>query len=172
MNKYLILSAAGLLASSAIAGAKTYCFHFQPNTSGGGSYCDGGMISTRVDRGALGGAVRAWVHLSNNCVGGTSEGYGVRSKVRGSGSLSLMSDDYLAKNYGNFHTAVSYALPKKIENGAPWAVWVGMDGTTFFEASTGGVLINVGTCQNRAAKHGGKSTLEFLKAINATDRRR
>jgi hypothetical protein len=170
MNKYLILSAAGLLASTAIAGAKTYCFHFQPNTSG--SYCDGGMITTDVDKGALGGAVRAWVHLSNNCVGGTSQGYGFRSRVRGSGGVSLMSDDYFARNYGNFETAVTYALPNKIREGAPWAIWIGMDGTTFFESGTGGILTNVGTCQNRPAKHGGKSTLEALKAIIGAHRTR
>jgi hypothetical protein len=92
---------------------------------GGGPYCDGGMISTRVERGAPGSAVRAWMHLSNNGVEATSEGYGVRSKVRGSDGVSLTSDDYLAKNYGNFHTAVSYALPKKIENGSPGPVGSG-----------------------------------------------
>jgi hypothetical protein len=91
-----MLTAAALLSSATTVAAKTYCFQF------GGPYCDGGRVSTGVDGGALSGAVRAWVHTSNNCASGTSQGYGLLARTPGIGKVSLMSDDIYAKNYGDF----------------------------------------------------------------------
>src|SRR4051812_37401101 len=103
MNKYLMLTAAALLSSATAVDAQTYCFHFT-TSHGGGSYCDSGRISTSVDGGALNGTVRAWVHINNNCAGGTSQGYGFLDKAPGLGKVSLMSDDVLAKNYSSYNT--------------------------------------------------------------------
>jgi hypothetical protein len=157
-----MLTAAALLSSVTTVDAKTYCFKF--GTAGGGSYCDTGRISTGVGGGALSGALRAWVHTNNDCVSGTSQGYGFLSKTPGIGKVSLMSDDILAENYGNYSTAVSYALPKKIRNGQPWSAWVGMNGTNFFEAGSG-YIINVGDCQNRPVNHARKSTLDSMREL-------
>lgn len=168
MNKYLLLSAAAVFAGTTAAGAGTYCFAFG---TGGGSYCDGGRVTTGVDGGDLNGAVRAWVHTNANCSGGTSQGYGFLSKVPGLGKVSNMSDTFYAKYYGNFSTAVSYTLPKSFNpfGSKYWSLWIGMNGVTFFEALSG-VLIRNGKCQNPAASHSRKSTLDAVKALLAEHR--
>jgi hypothetical protein len=157
MNKYLMLTAAALLASATTVDAKTYCFVF------GDDRCDGGKVFTGVDDGALSGAVRAWVHTNNDCLGDTSEGYGFLSETSGLGKVSLMSDDYLAKNYGSFSTAISYVLPKNLTRVAPCAAWLGIDGTTFFEVGSG--VIYPYDCQNAAKAQGRKSTLDGLREL-------
>ena len=162
MNKYLMLSAAAVIAGTVAADARTYCFHFA--TFDGGDYCDGGRISTGVDGGALSGAARAWSHLNNNCASGVSQGYGLLAKTSGIGEVSVMSDDYFARNYGNFSSALSFILPKKIKDNQLWSVWVGMDGVTFFEVNSGS-LVSVGNCQNPAVNHGRKSTLDGVREI-------
>lgn len=145
---------------------KVYCFTF---ATYGGSFCDGGRVSTGVDGGALNGAVRAWVHTNNNCMSGTSLGYGILSRVPGLGKASLMSDDFEAKTYGNYTTSLGYALPKKLENDQPWSLWIGMDGVSFFEGNSG-VLIRAGQCQSPAVGHGRKSTFDAVKEIIAARR--
>jgi hypothetical protein len=161
MNKYLMLTAAALLSSAATVDAETYCFYF-------GGYCDGGRVYTGVDGGALNGAVRAWVHTNNNCASGTSQGQGILGKLSVLGKTSIMSDNIEAKNYGIYSEQLSYGLPKKIESWQPWTAWVGLGGTTSFEVNSG--LIFEQNCQNPAAHHGRKSTLDVVKAIIAADR--
>jgi hypothetical protein len=167
MNKYLMLTAASILAGTAGASAGTFCFTFASTI--GDEYCDGGIVRTRVDGAALSGAVRAWVHTNNNCMGGTSQGYGLLARTSGLGKVSVMSDDFFAKNYGNFSTAVSYTLPKQIKNAQPWTGWIGMNGTTYFEFNSG-ILDIYGKCQKPAAKRGMKSTLDGVKEIIAAHR--
>jgi hypothetical protein len=169
MNKYLMLTAAALLSSAATisADAKTYCFAFG---TGGGTYpCTVYRIYTGVDGGALNGAVRTIVYNNNSCLGGTSQGYGLLAKTPGIGKASLMSDDFFAKNYGNYSTALSFLLPKRIKNGQPLSVWLGMNGTTFFEAESG-YVIREGKCQSPAVSHGRKSILDGVKEIIAAHR--
>jgi hypothetical protein len=168
MNKYLMLTAAAVLATTASASAGS-CFSFTMATFDGGAYCDGGRISTGVDGGALSGAVRAWVHTNNNCNSGTSQGQGLLAKIAGLGKSSVMSDTYFAKNYGIYSEQLSFALPKTIKNGQLWTLWVGMNGTTSFEVNTG-VLLNVGKCQNGPKSHGTKSTVDVVKEIIAAHR--
>ncbi|HEX3653953.1 MAG TPA: hypothetical protein VHU18_14130 [Rhizomicrobium sp.] len=163
MNKYLMLSAAAVLSSAATAQAGTYCFGF--GTNGGGSYCDGAMVFTGIDGGAFGGSVRAWRHVNNNCSGGTSDGYGVLGKTPGLGKVSILSDNVEAQNYGTFGMSVAFQLPKKIKDGAEWAVWVGFAGTTFFQGNEG-ELTGVTNCQNGAVKgNGRKSTVASVAEL-------
>ena len=132
MNKYLMLSAAAVLASGASAYAGTHTFVF--GTASGASYCDGGTVVT-----AIGGnkAVRAWKHTNNNCASGTSEGQGLVGKVKGLGTVSQMSDTIEGKNYGIYSEQLGYALPKKIATGAAWSLWVGVNGISSFEGNSG-----------------------------------
>lgn len=155
MNKYLMLSAAAVLASGASAYAGTHTFTF--GTSGGGSYCDGGTVVT-----AIGGnkAVRAWKHTNNNCASGTSEGQGLVGKTKGLGSISLMSDTFYGKNYGIFSEQLSYSLPKKLVSGGAWTLWVGVNGVSSFEGNSG-VLNNV-----NAHVHGKGSVSTFNAVKN------
>jgi hypothetical protein len=165
MNKYLLMSTAAVIAGTTTAGAGTYCFNFGIN----GDYCDSAMIFTGVDGGAFSGALRAWIHENNNCAGGTSEGYGILGKTNGLGKVSFMSDDFYAKNYHNFTTAVSWTLPRKIKNGQPWTLWIGFSGTTLFEASSG-VLTGVSKCKNHPLSHGTKSTVALVRKLIAAHR--
>ena len=169
MNKYLMLTAAALLSSAATIGAdaRTYCFAF---ATGGSSFpCTVYRVSTGVDHGALNGAVRALVYSNTSCLGGTNQGYGVLARTPGLGDVSVMSDDFFAKNYGNFSSALSFILPKRIRNGQPLSLWLGMNGTTFFEAESG-FIIREGKCQSPALSHGRKSILDHVKAIIAAHR--
>lgn len=172
MNRYLMLTAAGLLASNTGASAGTFCFTFA--SSVGDPYCDGGRVSTGVDGGAHGGAVRSWVHTSANCVGGTGQGQGLLGKIPGLGKISNMSDTYLAKYYGMFSEQLSYTLPKKFLTGyhsQPWTLWIGFNGTTSFEGDSG-ILDNVSNCQNVAGHRGTRSTLEHVTELLAANRNR
>ena len=167
MNKYLLLTASAVLVTTVGANAGTFCFTF--DTMAGTRYCDGGRLSTAVDGGSLSGTVRAWVHTNNNCAGGTSQGQGILGKVPGLGKTSIMSDTFFAKNYSIYSTQVSYGLPRKIEDGQPWTLWIGMNGTTSFEGHHG-VLVEAGKCQNGPKSHGAKSTLDVVKTLIAAHR--
>jgi hypothetical protein len=60
MNKYLLLSAAALVASAVSAKAGQQEFKF--GTAGGGSYCDGGT-------GYWSGHLYWWIHTNADCAG-------------------------------------------------------------------------------------------------------
>jgi hypothetical protein len=157
MNKYLMLSAAAVLASSASAYAGTHTFTF--GTADGGAYCDGGTVNTDIGGNK---AVRAWTHTNNNCASGTSEGQGLLGKVKGLGTSSEMSDTFYGKNYDIFSIQIAYTLPKKIANGQPWTLWVGEDGVTSFEGNSG-TLVDV----DGAVHRGTKSTAAAVKQLIA-----
>jgi hypothetical protein len=170
MNKYLMLSAAAVLAGTACAAAKTYCYTLGFGTAGGGSYCDSGMISWNTST-AFHGAVRSWKHLNNNCAGATSDGFGILGKTKGLGDYVTVSDDFYAKNYGIYSEQLAYSLPAKIKDGAKFLMWIAIDGSAFV-ANTG-TLENVGTCQDgRAIGHGRTSTVAGVKALIAARRGR
>ena len=156
MNKYLMMSAAAVLASTAGANASGTPHSFVFATAGGSSYCDGGTVYTGVDGGAFSGTVRAWQHTNNNCSGGVSTGQGLLGKALAIGKASDMSDNY----FGNYKSiALNYTLPKKIKNGQPWTLWVEFSGTTSFEGNSG-VLVNT-----NPGHKGAKSTVANLKTL-------
>ena len=154
MNKYLMLSAAADLASSASAYAGTHTFVFS-------GFCDGGTVVT-----AIGGnkAVRAWTHTNNNCASGTSEGQGLLGKIKGlHKALSPMSDTFEGKNYGVFSEQLSYTLPAKIANGGVWTLWIGIDGVTSIEATSG----TLGSVDGTVLNKGKTSTASAVKQLIA-----
>ncbi len=164
MNKYLMLSAAAVLVGSAgSVNAGTLVATFTFGSSGGGSFCDGGAVYTS------GGGLRAWIHGNNNCAGGTSIGQGMVGKLKAYGDFtgtkgkgSDMSDNFWAKTYGSFAVVLNYQLPKKIANGQPWTLTIGLGGTTSFITNSG-VLANVNHAHN--GKVGAKSTTSNLKTL-------
>jgi hypothetical protein len=164
MNKYLMLSAAAVLASTGANASGVHSFQF--GTAYGGSYCDGGTAYTGVDGGANSGAVRAWIHTNNNCASGTSQGIGLLGKIAGLGKTSVMSDTLYGKNYADFTVQLSFALPKKFKAGQPWTLWVGFSGTTNFEGNHG-PLINVSPGRHMVKGHSTKSTTALVKQLIA-----
>lgn len=161
MNKYLCLSAAALLAGTAGAAAATYTFTF--GTSGGGSYCDGGVLHTDVDSIKT---FATWTHTNNNCASGTSEGAGFLIKIKGQGKFYAMSDNFYAKNYGIYSEQLSYLLPAKPKNGAPWQLWVSLNGVSGFEGNSG-VLNNVTNGKAHIPGKGTKSTASVVRQMIA-----
>jgi len=159
MNKYLMMSAAALLATTGATGANagTSVGSFQFGTAGGGSYCDGGHAYTN------GAGLRAWQHLNNNCASGVSVGQGQLTKLPATlgGKGSDMSDPLFCQNYGQCNTYINYQLPKKIKNGAPWTLTIGFSGTTSFFGNSG-VLINTGPAHKNK---GTTSTVKNLKQL-------
>jgi hypothetical protein len=63
--------------------------------------------------------------------------------VKGLGTVSEMSDTFFGKNYATHSEQFSYVLPKKIKSGQVWSLWIGMNGTSSFEANSD-VLANAG----------------------------
>jgi len=166
MNKYLMMSAAAVLAGTAstAANAVRHSFAFATNY-GGGSYCDGGIVYQN-------GSIWSWAHTDNNCGGGISYGLGVPGKAAActyppTGAefkCAVMSDTYLCQNDGLCSYTLSYALPKKIKNGEPWLVFVKLGGTTAFLANWGLIL-------NVTPRAKGKiSTISKLKELLAVHR--
>ena len=161
MNKYLMLSAAAILAATN-AKAGTVLYSFQFGTGGGGSYCDGGTVYSN------GLPVMSWQHTNNNCASGVSYGMGSAGKFEGvKGKYALMSDSFFAQNYGIFSEYLAYLLPEKLKCGkSRWTLWVGLNGTTAFVGNSGPLL-----CVNAPARKGnGKSTSAGLKELIAVHR--
>ena len=160
MNKYLMLSAAAVLtATNADAGTVLYTFQF--GTSGGGSYCDGGTVYSN------GLPIMSWQHTNNNCAGGVSYGMGSAGKFPGLKGkyYALMSDSYFLQQYGIFSEYVGYLIPEKCKPGKSiWQLWVGINGTTAFEANTGSLNC---TPNAPARKGNGKTTAAGLKELIA-----
>jgi hypothetical protein len=150
MNKYLLMSAAAVLATAAgSTGASAQSFQF--GTAYGGSYCDGGTVTAN-------GVVWAWAHTNNDCYGSTSYGQGLQGKVKGMGKLADMSDGI----FGNSAFTINFVLPAKLKNGAPWSLWCQFSGTSSFECNSG-PLINVGAAKVHPASK--KSTITNVKAL-------
>jgi hypothetical protein len=161
MNKYLLMSAAAVLASTGAATAGTHSFTF--GTTYGGSYCDGGTATT-----GLSGGADAWIHTNNNCASGTSQGAGVLGKTS-IGKIYANSDNYLAKNDGIYNEYLSYTLPKRIKSGKQWTLWIGLSGYTNFEGNSG-VLNNVTAGAHGIKSHGTTSTAAKVKQLVAAHR--
>ena len=157
MNKYLMMTAAALLAGTASANAGTHSFIF--GTANGGVYCDGGTVYTGRDGGIYSGAVWSWQHTNNNCASGVSTGQGILGKTIGLGKVAEMSDTFFAQNYGIYSEVLNYVLPKRLKAGQPWSAWIDLNGTTSFEA-------NNGVLQNPMPGHEGtQSTLASVKSF-------
>jgi hypothetical protein len=151
MNKILLLSAAAVLAGTAGAHATTSQYSFQFGTSGGGSYCDGGIVNEY-------GIFWSWQHTNNDCYGGTSYGLGLLGKVKGYGKIAVMSDNV----FGNSDFVISVGLPAKIKDGNTWYMFCAFSGTSSFECNSG-PLINV----NKLAKTPPKSKRSLVASVKA-----
>jgi hypothetical protein len=138
MNKYLLMSAAAALATSAAgtAQASSYSVHF--GTADGGSYCDGEI-------GTATGNVYAGTHHFTAC--GTTftnlvtEGLsGKIGTVPGKSKKAvLFSDDTYAYNYHENY-AIDFELSSPIKAGKDWALWVNFFGSSSFVGNEGVLL--------------------------------
>lgn len=163
MNKYLMLSAAALLVSTAGANAAVYTFDFAWD---GQWSCQGGILITQ-DKGIK---RAAWTDTDNNCAGGTSEGAGILTKVKGLGEVYVMSDTQLGKNYGIFSEQISWTLPARPRNGAPWTLWVGLNGVSSFEGNSG-TLVNVTKGKVHIPRSGRAGTASVVRRLLAASGR-
>src|ERR1051326_6877044 len=163
MNKYLMMSAAAVLAgaaSSAANAANSFTF----GTVNGGSYCDGGTGLQKT-------SIWTWAHTNNNCAGGTSYGLGVLGKAvackypptGAEFKCAVMSDPYFCQNDGLCSWSISYALPKKIKAGQPWVLIIKFSGTSAFLCGYG-LLVNA--TPNDQAKNGTVTKLRELIAAH------
>jgi hypothetical protein len=152
MNKYFLLSAAAVLASTA-ANASSTIGSYNFGTAAGTSSCTGFNVST--------GPASVWSVIYNNCSGPPSYGLGLLGKSKAvKGKTATMSDNYFAIDYGISSEYASFTLPAKLKAGQPWELWLGMNGTTAFLANTGVLVANNG------AKHRtGKSIRAGLKEL-------
>jgi hypothetical protein len=160
MNKYLMMSAAALLAATASAvNASAGEQHFTFGTTGGGSYCDGGI-------GQWSGYVYGWVHTNYDCAGRNAVGNpGIAGKTAGIGKNVNMSDaSFFSDNLGYI---CSYDFPNKFKIGGTWSLWCSFSGSLATEVNSGILLSS-----NAKAPGGTKSTLSAVKALVAERRSR
>ena len=141
MNKYLLMSAAAALATSAAgtAQAKSYSVHF--GTADGGSYCDG-EIGTST------GNVYAGTHhftacgssYTNLATEGLSGKIGtVPGDKKSSSKAVLFSDDTYAYLYHENYS-IDFELSSPIKAGKAWALWVNFFGSSSFVGNEGVLL--------------------------------
>lgn len=157
MNKYLMITAAALLAGGTGAHAGTHSFVF--GTANGGSTCTSFTVTTGLDGGIDHNG--AWAIVYHSCNGGSNFGQGlVEYGVKHLGDVADMSDTILGQAYGVYSQQLSVALPRKLKAGKPWSLWLGIDGISSFEMNSG-VLLNDG-----AGRHGGrKSVLDAVRQL-------
>jgi hypothetical protein len=162
MNKYLMMSAAAALVSTAAqAGTAVHSWTF--GSAGGGSYCDGGTLYTN------GSSIWAWRHTNNNCASGVSSGNGRVGKQGAAFKGADMSDNLIAKNYLSYFETINFLLPKKIKQGKEWELDVAFTGTTAFEGNSG-PLLNVTPGAHGLTSHGKTSTTKALRTLLAVHR--
>jgi len=156
MNKYLMLSAAAVLGTTAAADAGTLKHSFVFASINGQTFCDGGTVYTS------GATIWSWQH--DNCGEATTFGQGLVGKNK---TLGLLADNYFAQQYGIYSTYLNYVLPGKLKTGKPWSSWVGFDGTSSFENGSG-IIVVVGP--RHKAGNNAKSTTSALKQLVALHR--
>lgn len=154
MNKYLMMSAAAVLASVAGAQAGTPKYSFQFGDANGASYCDGGTVYSS------GANIWAWQHTNNDCQGGVSYGQGLVGKNSVTGKSADMSDNI----YGSSGLTLNVVLPAKLKTGAPYSIWCQYSGTTSFECNSG-TLANVANGAKYRTRRGGRSATAALKTL-------
>jgi hypothetical protein len=143
MNRYLMLSAAALVASTGWASAAKV----KSGTLDVGSGCTFGIV--QEERGVY--VVR---------YGDGASGQGLSRKTANGKAVEL-SDNVLGSDTS---TAVSFDISLPLKNGGTWALWTEFSGTTAFIANSG----NYSVCA--APKAGGglnaetKALIERLKA--------
>lgn len=160
MNKYLLMSAAALLAGTGAANAGTHSFVF--GSQGGGSFCDGGTVVT----GLSGGISDAWKHTNTNCSSGTSQGGGLFGKVEGLGRVFELSDNYEAKS-GIYNVVTYYTLNKRL---TMWTMWTCYSATTCIE-NNNGPLKHVTAGADAAKGNSTTSTAAKVAELVAASRR-
>src|ERR1041385_6682933 len=112
MNKYLMMSAAAVLAGTANTAANAGAHSFTFGTAYGGSYCDGGTVYNES------GSIVWWKHTNDDCAGGVSYGVGVVIKSPACTypptgvefKCLILSDNYFCQNDGLCSWGISYAL--------------------------------------------------------------
>lgn len=149
MNRYLLLSAAALLASTTSGDAGTTSFTFA--STNGTPNCDGGTVSNSGD-------AWAWTHTNANCSGGTSIGQGIVGKS-GKNSIATLSDNYESKQQIATES-VSYVLPQKLKTGGRWEMWVEVGGVSSYEGAHGIIIVDAPHHQAP-----GKSTLAAVTRL-------
>jgi hypothetical protein len=125
MNKYLMLSAAALLGTSAPAFAAdppgTHRIHFYNNN--GGSYCDGMSFFKSPYQAA---PIILGAHLQSGCGEADDEVAGKQSKT----TVTLVAD-WISQ------TGLLWTISRPIQTGGTWTAWACPQGSTCFEVNSG-----------------------------------
>jgi hypothetical protein len=164
MNKYLMLSAAALFATTH-ADASSLLYSFKFGTAEGGSYCDGGNVY-----GDAGSPVMSWQHTNADCYGAIGYGMGSLAKFNGlKGKYALMSDTSFSQTSGFYFEVL---LPNKLKHGVGiWELWAGFSGTSAFEANEG-PLVQVDAARGKRNGRSIASNIKQLIAVHKNARAR
>ena len=141
MNKYLLISAAALLASAGTADAVTVTFS---------GYCGSIILTPQSNR-----YNAQFIGCSGQLTG---TGFGIAEKIKGFGKFVDLSDNALGNNYGIYSEYLSYLLSLPLKNGGSWSLWIGINGISSFEG-------NSGTYNVDGQRHGGRSIAAETRAL-------
>lgn len=139
MNKYLMMSAAALLATTAGAHAKGGGLtQFTFGTAGGGSYCDGGTLHQTSK------TAWAWTHNYEAGCGYSYNAFGVglNGKNNLTGKSAGMTDNTYSRQSG---IALEYVLPAKMKAGGPWEIYYTEGGVSAAELNSGVLVAGLPT---------------------------
>jgi hypothetical protein len=162
MNKYLLLSAAAALATTAAGSAQagSYSVHFL--STGGGSYCDGEIGTSNFSSNAAVG-YHVYTHCSSADPNLVTVGLGEKGatpkkgKKKGHIDFSDITFGYLyAENAG-----ILFDLASPVQAGGNWDLWVAFSGSSAFLGNEG-VL-----AAGQFAKHNGGAQKSTVSAIAA-----
>jgi hypothetical protein len=161
MNKYLLMSAAAALATSAAGSAQAGSVSVHYGTASGGSYCDGFRGVTTASY-AVGQHVYTACGYSHNIedVGLVMKGNKNIPKGKKGGNADL-SDTTFAVFYGSYSEAILFDLQTPIAAGGKWDLWVGFSDSAFL--GNDGVLL-----PNQFAKVPGKKANSTVTKLAAS----
>jgi hypothetical protein len=164
MNKYLLMSAAAALATTAAGSAQAGSFSVHYGTASGGSYCDG-LIGTSDYASNFSVGVHVYTHCSSADTNLITVGFDTKGdkeipkKGKKAGTISW-SDTTFAYNYHENY-GIMYQVQSPVKAGGKWDLWVAFSSSSTFLGNDGVLLAG------QFAKANGKkleSTVQKLQA--------
>jgi len=165
MNKYLLMSAAAALATSAAGSAQAGSFSVHYGTASGGSYCDG-LIGTSDYASNFSVGEHVYTHCSSADSNLITLGFDTKGdkeipkKKKKGGTISL-SDTTFAYNYHENY-GIMYQVESPVAAGGKWDLWVAFSPNSTFLGNDGVLL------SGQYAKANGKKLESTVQKIQAS----
>ncbi|MGD0192820.1 MAG: hypothetical protein ABSD74_18935 [Rhizomicrobium sp.] len=164
MNKYLLMSAAAALATTAAGSAQAGSFSVHYGTAGGGSYCDG-LIGTSDYASNWSVGEHVYTHCSSTDTNLVTLGFDTKGdkeipKGGKKGGTITWSDMTFGYNYHENY-GIAYQTEYPVKAGGKWDLWVAFSSSSTFLGNDGVLL------SGQFAKVGGSHQSTVAKIATA-----